>query len=97
MNKNISSEFLQKKFNEALDNIKNNNFIEALNKFENLNSYKKKDPELLSLISFCYYNLNNCIKAEEYISKAIALDSNKVGYYLNKGNILKGQKKKFRS
>ena len=93
MNKDISSGFLQKKFNEALNNIKNNNFIEALNKFENLNSYKKNDPEILSLISLCYYNLKDYIKAEEYISKAIALDSNKVGYYLNKGNILKGQKK----
>ena len=41
MNKNISSEFLQKKLNEALNNIKNNNFIEALNKFENINSFKK--------------------------------------------------------
>jgi|TARA_B100001964_G_scaffold160342_1_gene176089 Flp pilus assembly protein TadD len=95
MNKNISSEFLHKIFNEALDNIKNNYFVEALNKFENLNLYKKNDPEILSLISFCHYNLKNYIKAEEYISKAIAFDPNKLGYYINKGNILKGQKKIF--
>ena len=55
MNKNISSEFLQKNFNEALDNIKNNNFIEALSKFKNLDSYKKNDSEILSLISFLLY------------------------------------------
>ena len=93
VNKSISAEFLQKNFNEAINNVKNNNYIEALNKFENINSFKKNNPKILSLISFCYYNLNNYIKAEKYISKAIALDPNESGYYINKGNILKGQKK----
>ena len=96
MNKTLSSDttqYVNGNFNEALDNIKNNNFIAALNNFKNLNAYKKNDPKILSLMSICYYNLNNYLKAEEYISKAIALDPNNVGYYINKGNILKGQKK----
>ena len=93
MNNIITSESLQNKFNQALDSFKKNNFGEALNKFVIIHSYKKNEPKILNLISLCHYNLKKFAKAEEYISKAIALDPNEVGYYINKANIFKEQKK----
>ena len=89
MNKAI----LKKKFNEGILALEKNELDIALNKFELILKYKKKEPKILNLISICYLGLGNLDSAKKFIKKAILFQPDEVGFQINLGNLLKQQKK----
>lgn len=55
--------------------IKSQNFQKAMEKIDFLNDMLPNNPDMLFLKGYCFYQLNEKEKAEEFRQKAISIDS----------------------
>lgn len=84
---------MRDKIDEILNLIKNNNFIEAEKKCEDIKNKLDNDPQFFHIYGFVSFNLKDYNKAIDLWKKTIKIDPNFVSGFNNLGNALSKIKK----